>query len=130
MRRSARGFSLIEIMVAMTILVITLAGFAGLTAQYMRRVRTLDSKVAQLALVAEQTQRLIVLPYDSLASRAGCTAVTGGTLAHTRCVTVTDVNSARKQVTMIITPTNTAIRPDTVSFHRVKPPINALCSGC
>jgi len=130
MRRCARGFSLIEIIVAMTILAITLAGFAGLTFQYLRRVRTLDARVAQFALVTEQAQRLQVLPWDSLASRAGCTTVTTGLLPHTRCVVLTDVNTARKQVRVIITPTNTAITPDTVRFHRVKPFYDALCQGC
>ena len=130
MRRAARGFSLIEIIVAMTILAITLAGFAGLTYQYLRRVRTLDGRVAQFALVTEQAQRLQVLPWDSLVSRAGCTTVTTGLLPHTRCVVLTDVNTARKQVRVIITPTNPAIKPDTVLFHRVKPFYDALCQGC
>ena len=110
--------------------ILTLAGFAGLTFQYLRRVRTLDGRTAQLALMAEEAQRLTVLPFDSLASRAGCATVSGGTLPRTRCVTVTDVNTGRKQVRIVITPTNTAIKPDTVVFHRVRPPYNALCTGC
>jgi prepilin-type N-terminal cleavage/methylation domain-containing protein len=130
MRRAARGFSLIEIIVAMTILAITLAGFAGLTFQYLRRVRTLDSRVAMFSLMGEQAQRLTVLPWDSLSSRAGCTTVTTGVLPHTTCVVLTDVNTARKLVRVVITPANTAIRPDTVQFHRVKPFYDALCQGC
>ncbi len=130
MRRHVRGFSLIEIMVAMTILAVTLAGFAGLTFQYLRRVRTLDARVAQFAQVTEHAQRLQVLPWDSLASRAGCTTVTTGVLPHTRCVVLTDVNTGRKLVRVIITPANTAIKPDTVRFHRVKPFYDALCQGC
>ncbi len=130
MRRAARGFSLIEIMVAMTILAITLAGFAGLTFQYLRRVRTLDGRVAELALMAEQAQRMTVLPWDSLDSRAGCTTIAGGSLPHTRCIGVTNVVAGRKLIQIVVTPTNTALKPDTVLFHRVKPPYDALCQGC
>jgi prepilin-type N-terminal cleavage/methylation domain-containing protein len=130
MKRTGRGFTLIEIIIAMTILSVTLAGFAGLTFQYMRRVRTLNDRVAQMALVAEQTQRLTVLPFDSLTSRAGCTTFTTGTLKHTRCITVTDVSGTRKQVKLVITPTNTANKPDTVTFHRVKPASNPFCTTC
>ncbi len=130
MRRAARGFSLIEIIVALTILSITLAGFAGLTFQYLRRVRTLDARVMQFALMGEQAQRLTVLPFDSLDSRAGCTTFTGGTLPRTRCITVTTINSGRKQVQVVITPTDAALKPDTIVFHRIRPPYNALCLGC
>ena len=130
MRRAARGFSLVEIIVAMTILVVTLAGFAGLTAQYMRRARSLNLQVAMAALFAEQSQRLIVLPFDSLPSRAGCQTFTTGTLAHTRCITVTATTNSRYTVTLVITPATTAVRPDSLSFARVKPASNALCTGC
>lgn len=130
MRRAARGFTLVEIIVAMMILSFTLAGFAGVTFQYLRRVQTLDARVMQFALMGEQAQRLTVLPFDSLDSRAGCTTFTGGTLPRTRCITVTTVNNGRKQVQVVITPTNTALKPDTLTFHRTKPPYNALCVGC
>ncbi len=132
MRRFARGFSLIEIIVAMTILAITLAGFAGVTYQYLRRTRKLNPQLALYAAMSEQTQRMTVLPWDSLPSRAGCTSVMSGVVPYTNCITITDVNAGRKQVRIILTPYNTAIspKPDTVVFHRVKPPYDALCQGC
>jgi prepilin-type N-terminal cleavage/methylation domain-containing protein len=130
MRRQARGFSLVEIMVALTILAVTLAGFAGLTFQYLRRTQTMNGRVAEMAIVAEQSQRLTVLPFDSLSGRAGCTTVSTGPLAHTRCITVTDVSGTRKRVQITIAPANTAIKPDTVWFHRMKPASNPFCTTC
>ena len=129
MKRTARGFSLIEIMIAMTILTVMLAGFASMTYAYLKRVKTFDSRDAQIAVVAEQTQRLTVLPFDSLTARVGCKTF-GGAFAFTRCIVLTATTPTRYQVKLIIASANAAIKPDTVSFHRVKRASNPLCTTC
>lgn len=119
-----RGFSLVEIMMAMLILSITLGGFAALTFQYVRRVQTTTGVANKTMEVNEQVQRLTALTFDSLASRAGCTTFSSGVFPHTRCVTVTNVttNGRHKRVTIIITPVSPLVKPDTVTFDRTKTP--------
>jgi prepilin-type N-terminal cleavage/methylation domain-containing protein len=120
---SRRGFTLIEIMIAMTILVVMLGGFAALTFQYIRNAETASATMARAAIVNEQVQSLTALPFDSLSQRAGCISVTTGPLAYRRCITLTTVSSTQVTVTLIITPTSTLIKvkADTTAFDRTKP---------
>jgi prepilin-type N-terminal cleavage/methylation domain-containing protein len=121
-KKAPAGFTLIEIMVAMTILVIALGGFAALTFQYIRRVETASGSAGRTAVVNQQLNRFSAITFDSLAARAGCTTFSSADLPHTRCVTVVNVGNARhKRVTIIITPTNTRIKPDTILIDRTKP---------
>lgn len=124
--RRPRGFSLIEIMIAMTILSITLGGFAALTFRYIRSVESNSSKLATTAAMNEQVGRYTVMPFDTLANKTGCVTVTTGPVAHTRCVTLATVASKHQRVTIVITPTNPRVRPDTIVFDRTKPPTGAL----
>jgi len=117
-----RGFSLIEIMIALTILAGTLAGFATLTFRYIQSTENASATIARGAIVAQQIQRLTVLPFDSLDSRIGCTTVTTGPLPHRRCIAIAAVSFTHKTVTLIITPTRTGIKPDTTIFDRTRPP--------
>ena len=121
MRGSRRGFSMIEILVALTILAITLGGLAGVTFRYIRSGETTSAILARAGALNMETQRLSVLPFDSLASRVGCANVTGGALPYRRCVTVTNVNGTHRRVTIMVTPANTAIRPDSTVIERTRP---------
>lgn len=123
-RNGARGFSLVEIMMAMLILSITLGGFAALTFQYVRRVQVTTGVASKTMEVSEQVQRLSALTFDSLASRAGCTTFSSGEFPHIRCITIATVGTGtrHKRVTIIITPVSPLIKPDTVVFDRTKTP--------
>jgi prepilin-type N-terminal cleavage/methylation domain-containing protein len=122
--RPEQGFSLIEIMVALTILAITLGGFAALSFYYIKRVEVGSATTQKTAELNEQAQRLSALSFDSLDSRAGCTTFSSGVFPHTRCITVTNVggNARHKRVTIVITPANTLVKPDTVIMDRTKTP--------
>lgn len=119
--RGQAGFSLIEIVVALTILAIGLLGLAGLTARSARRA----SSVANLTIVGhtvvQQVNRLSVLPYDSLALGTTCKAINANGFAYQRCVRVDSLQMRVKQITLTITPTNTSLKPATEVFRRSKP---------
>jgi hypothetical protein len=51
----------------------------------------------------------------------GCTSVSTGLLPRSECVAVQDIVVGRRQVTFILRPDNTSLRPDTVIFERTKP---------
>ena len=69
---SSRGFTIIEIMIAMTLLSVVLIPLAGLTFDVAQRSLNSSSDLHRTAVAAAQVGRLGVLPFDSLATKAGC----------------------------------------------------------
>ena len=115
-----RGFSLVEVVVSLTLLAVTLAALARPTYSYARNVVTLSADDARNAIIAQQLNRLSVLPFDSLPSRAGCQTLTAAPYSHTRCITVTDTSVRQRHVVMLITPTNAAFRAGTAVIDRTR----------
>lgn len=116
----SRGFTLMEVLVALSILT---AGAAVMVAPLLRYSQRMDGiGLAQLrnGVIAQQVGRLTALPFDSLASRAGCTSISRSPLPHTRCVTLTAISARQSRVTLIVTPVSSLISPDTVVFDRAK----------
>jgi len=113
-----RGAALVEIMIAMTVMVIALTGVAGMTVQAGRRSSTLATTAGRTAVQTQVVDQLMVLPYNLLPSKVGCTTVTTLPYPHRRCVMVTDVSFRRRQVSVAFTPSSRLLRPDTVVFER------------
>jgi hypothetical protein len=100
------------------IVTVSVASFTGQVAKGSRLNGIASVRAGALAA---QVNRLEVLAYDSLPSRAGCTSVSSGLLPRTECISVQDVVTGRRRVTFILRPNNSALRPDTVIFERTKP---------
>ncbi len=116
-----RGFTLVEVMVAMCILTVAAAVMVAPLYRYAQRTDVVAFAQARNGLLAEQVNRLTALPFDSLDSRVGCVTPASGPLPHTRCITLTVVSGVQKRVRLVITPVNTTVRPDTVIFDRTQP---------
>jgi hypothetical protein len=97
------------------------AGIAGFTTHVARGSRINSLAAVRAGALAAQINRLEVLPFDTLPTRVGCTSVSTGLVPRTECVEVRDLAADRRQVTFILRPTNTALRPDTVIFERSRP---------
>jgi prepilin-type N-terminal cleavage/methylation domain-containing protein len=113
-----RGVALIEIMVAMVVVTIGLLGTAGMTAAAARRASGLSFQSTRDGIVLQEMNRIASITFDSLASRVGCTAVNSSVLSHTRCIAVTDMTGNYKRVRIIITPSTTYARAETVYVNR------------
>jgi len=113
-----RGAALIEIMVALTVMVIALTGVAGMTVQAGRGSSTLATTAGRTAVQTQVADQFMVLPYNLLPSKAGCTTVTTLPYPHRRCVTITDLSFRRRQVSIAFMPANRLLRPDTLVFER------------
>ena len=118
--RNRRGAALIEIMVAMTIMVIAVTGLAGMTVHAGRRAATLTATSGRTAVQTQIVDQLMVLPYNSLPSKAGCTSVTAAPFRHRRCVTITDVSFRQRRVSVVFTPASQLLQVDSVVFERAK----------
>lgn len=116
-----RGMTLIEVVVALTVFAMVTVGIAGFTTQVAKGSRMNGLASIRAGALGAQVNRLEVLPYDTLPSRAGCTSVSTGLVPRTECVAVQDIVVGRRRVTFILRPNNTALRPDTVIFERTKP---------
>lgn len=116
---SARGFTLIEVMVSMTILAV---GILILSSLLLRSSRTAEAASAvsyQTAILAAELGRYDAIPFTQLAAGTTCTTVTASPLPHEQCVTITNVSANVRQVKVKITPTGpTTIPADSVVFDR------------
>jgi hypothetical protein len=107
-------------MVAMSVMVIALTGVAGMTVHAGRRASTVASTAGRTAVQTRIVDQLMVVPYNVLPSKAGCTTSTTLPYPHRRCVTVTDVSFRRRQVTVAFLPSNRLLKPDTLVFERTR----------
>jgi Tfp pilus assembly protein PilV len=113
-----RGAALIEVMVAMSVMVLGITGVAGMTVSAGKRASTLTGVGGRTAVQTQVVDQLMVLPYAQLPSKAGCTSVATMPYPHSRCTTVTDVATDRRQITVVFTPTSRYLRADTLVFER------------
>lgn len=113
-----RGFTLVEIMVALTVLSIAILPISGLVYQLARR--SVASSQAQHVggVVTAELGRLSVVEYDVLPAAAGCVVISSPPFPHERCITVVDVSARLRRVTLIVTPSVPLSRPDTLVFDR------------
>lgn len=115
------GFSLIEIMVAMTLLSVVLLALGALSIQTSRRGALMTLGAQRNAAMAAQVNQLSSLPFDSLAGRAGCTTIATAPYPRTQCVIVTIVSPRQRRVMIVIQPSAPALRPDTSILIRTRP---------
>lgn len=121
MKQSQTGFSLVEMLVAITLLSLVLLGVAQLNFALARRFYTLSGGAARGGIVAQQVNQFAAMSFDSLASKAGTITVNKPPVPYTRKITVDSLSPRLRRVTIVITPLNTVFRPDTVVLQRSKP---------
>lgn len=117
--RARRGAGLAEMLVAMLIFALIATSYAAVSLRYAVRMRTISAGAARSAAITEYMNRLMAVPFDSLAARAGSFTTSWGSFPNTRTIIVTGSGNSRT-VTLIVQPANTLIKPDTVSLIRVK----------
>ena len=120
-----KGVAVLEIMIGMVILSIGLLGAAGMTVTAARRASGLSTQSSRDGITLQEMTKLATLPYDSLSVRVGCKTASSGTLTYTRCISVTDITDGAgyKRVRLIVSPSTSWSRPDTVYVNRAKSPI-------
>ncbi len=120
MMKARRGVSLIEVMVALTLFGLIATVHTVATMRYGLRTRMAALGTARTTAVSNAVQLFSTLPRGDIGDHDGCEDInTIANYPHERCVTVTAVTSTVSRIRIIITPDNTALRPDTVSVDRV-----------
>jgi len=117
--RPTDGFTLVEVLVSMTILSIGVMVLGGLLARGARSAGAAAAVSYQNAMLAGEAARLDAVPFTTLAAGTTCDASTALPMPRTRCITITDINAKLRRVRVVITPTNNPLlRPDSVVFER------------
>lgn len=115
----SRGFTMVEVLVSITVLAVGSLVLGGLLVQASRSAEAASSVSYQTAAMAAEAARLDALPFASLAAGTACDTTTGAPLARIRCSTVTDISTKRKVVKIRVTATdNPLVQPDSVMFER------------
>lgn len=73
--RSRRGFSLIEVVIAMMMLSIIVTTLAALSGTMARRARRVSGSGFETGLLTQEVDRAVAVPIESLAVRLGQTTV-------------------------------------------------------
>jgi prepilin-type N-terminal cleavage/methylation domain-containing protein len=134
-RRSKKGFSLVEVLVALTLLSLILMSLARVTFQMAASGRTNETVAKRTATLIEEANKFNAMPFDSLATVSTTTKdLTYGDFKFQRRLTITTVSSAHKTIKIVITPylagVLTASKKDSVFITRTKPAGSPLCTSC
>jgi prepilin-type N-terminal cleavage/methylation domain-containing protein len=113
-----RGFTLIEVLVSMTILAIGILVLGGLLLKSSRTAEAASSTSYQTALMAQQVAYYDALPFTQLVDGTTCTTTTTHPLPNTLCVVISTVNAKRKTIKIRLRPTDTHIAADSTMFER------------
>ena len=125
--RPRDGVSLIEIMVAMTLLVVVLGALSVLTTRTVKRSRDLDVGSARTFVLMQQSNRFSSLPYDSIPSYAPrIDTVTTGRYKYERKLTYVQgtTGSEYRTLKVMLKPVNDTTqanqKSDSLLFQRAK----------
>lgn len=121
--RARSGFSLIEIVIAMTLLAGVLGILGLLMARTADRSRKLDRISARTFVLMQQSNRFSVLPYDSIPSYAPkLDTVIAGRFKYLRRVTFTQgqTGSEYRTVYVVLLPLTDTLTRDSLVFQRAK----------
>jgi prepilin-type N-terminal cleavage/methylation domain-containing protein len=125
--RSRDGFSLIEIIVAMTILVFVLGALSVLTTRTVKRSRDLDVASARTFVLMQQSNRFSALPYDSIPEYAPRidTIVTGRfsyrrSLTYVQGTTGSEYRTLKVMLVPLFVSGTTQLKPDSLLFQRAR----------
>ena len=117
-----RGFILMEVIVAMTLLALVLTPLAAMVFKITARSHRIIGSAYRNGVLMQQVNLLESLPFDSLAIGTSTLTSTAKPYPYTRKITVSLISQVyelkAKKVILIITPTNTLYKPDTTTFVR------------
>jgi prepilin-type N-terminal cleavage/methylation domain-containing protein len=118
-RRRNDGFTLVEVLISMSVLSLGLVLLGSLLIRAARQATAASSLVYETAALSEEVSRLGAAPFTTLAAGNTCTTITAHPLPHQICTTITDVNTKRKSIKVKVTPSNNPyLTADSTMFER------------
>jgi prepilin-type N-terminal cleavage/methylation domain-containing protein len=125
------GFSLIEIMIAMTMLAIIMLSLAKLSIVVSSRGRSNSIVSKRTAVLQREFNKLGAMPYATLLTFSTTNlTTTAGDFTYTRRLTRTTSGTNRLTMKIVIVPATDTTKKDSLSFDRVQSLTSSLCTGC
>jgi prepilin-type N-terminal cleavage/methylation domain-containing protein len=119
--KQERGFTLIEVMVSMTMLSVASLALGTLLFRAARQANATSTASYQTATLAGAAGRFDALPFDGLTAGTTCVTITTAPFPNTQCTTINNVSSKVKTVIIVVTPSGNALmHPDTTIITRTK----------
>lgn len=125
-----RGFSLAEVIVAMTLLSVVLLSLARMSMVVSMRGRSNAIAAKRTFVMIEEANKFGAMPYATLAAfSTSNTTVTAGDFTYTRRLAITTVSN-RITLKIAIVPSADPTMVDSVWVYKSKPAESPLCTGC
>jgi len=126
-----KGFSVVEVIVAMVLLAIAVSSLAALTYSVSQSSMVATGNAYKNGVLMQEVNRLEGVPYDSVKAVSPVTINTGP-FQYTRTINVAEPSvNLLKTVQIIVKPLNTKFKPDTANFIRTKARTShVLCTDC
>lgn len=118
--RNREGYVLAEVLIAMLIFVVVMLTIAAMTIQISKKSVRITGDSYRNAILIQEVNRIQALPYSALTVGTTTTTITAEPYPHTRTLTITNPAINTMKVQLVITPSRTGYRPDTVLINRRK----------
>lgn len=130
--RRCAGFSLVEVIIALTVLAVAMMLLARLSYLVSQTGRTNDLIAKRNAALAQEAGRFGVMGFTDIAKQtSGNTLMLVGDFTFTRKLTVTATTANRYTIKIVVAPQASEFRPDSVTFNRTRPGTGTpLCTTC
>lgn len=130
--RRADGFSLVEVVVAMSLLAIVMVLLASMSLAVGRRGYANSLTTKRNLALAQQASRIGTMPFaDVAALTSGTTAMLIGDFSFNRRLTVTGSGANRYTIKIVIAPVASEFKADSITIDRTRPPAGMpLCTTC
>jgi prepilin-type N-terminal cleavage/methylation domain-containing protein len=128
----ADGFSLVEVIVAMSLLAIVMILLASMSLAVGRRGYANDLTTKRNLALAQQAGRISAMPFANVALlTSGTTSMLIGDFSFNRRLTVTAPSANRYTIKVVILPIASEFRADSITIDRTRPASGTpLCTSC
>jgi prepilin-type N-terminal cleavage/methylation domain-containing protein len=127
-----RGFSLVELVVAMALFGIVMVLLGSLSLTVTRRGRTNELTTKRNLALAQQAARIDAMPFKDVGSlSSGTTQMLVGDFTFNRRLAVSSPASNRYTIKIVVAPVTNEFRPDSVTIDKTRPASGMpLCTTC
>jgi prepilin-type N-terminal cleavage/methylation domain-containing protein len=132
MTQNRKGFSLIEVIVAMTLLAIVLMSLARMSLTVAVRGRGNDLFAKRTAVLQLESNKLGAVPYATLSTWPTTSqTLTLGDFTYRRRMAIANTSTNRYSIKIIVMPMSDTTKKDSVTLDRTLPATRTpLCTGC